>query len=77
MKYVLCSNGSGIDEKVRSVNRSWTPASYFSLRKPIHREEVRGKCKGGMFGYRNKGAQISCFVPGRRIPQLRHWRPNW
>src|SRR6218665_440686 len=43
MKHVLCSRGSGIDEKVRSVNRSWTPDSFFSLGKPIHREGVRGK----------------------------------
>src|SRR6218665_3577049 len=25
-----------------------------------------------MSGYRNMKAQISCFIPGRRIPQLRH-----
>jgi len=59
-------------KKVRSVNRSWTPDSYFSLRKPIHRGKSGRKCPGGMSGYRNKGAQISCFVLGRRIPQLRH-----
>src|SRR6218665_929327 len=47
MKHVLCSNGCGIDEKVRSVNRSWTPDSYFSLRKPIHRRGFRGKMSRG------------------------------
>jgi len=59
-------------KKVRSVNRSWTPDSYFSLHKSIHRGGVRGKCPKGMSRHRNKGAQISCFVPGRRIPQLCH-----
>ena len=36
-------------------------------------EVVREKMSRGDSGYRNKGAQISYLVPGRRIPQLRHW----
>jgi|SRR6218665_886043 len=63
---------AGLMKKVLSVNRSWTSDSYFSLRKPIHWGQSGGKscrkCTGGMSGYRNKGAQISCFVPGAEYP---------
>jgi len=66
----------GLVKKVRSVYRSWTSDSYFSIRKLIHRwvdGESEGKCPRGMSGYRNKGAQV---FPGRRIPQLRHCFSN-
>ena len=68
MKHVLCSSGSGIDEKLRCVNRSWTPDSYFNLRKPIHRGESEGKCPGGMSGYRNKGRRFPVLSPGAEYP---------
>src|SRR6218665_945200 len=38
---------AGLMKKVRPIYRSWTPDSYFSLRKPIHRGEVRGKMSRG------------------------------
>src|SRR6218665_32317 len=64
---------AGLMKKVLSVNRSWTPDSYFSLRKPIHRGRIWEKCPDGISGYRNKEMQISCFVPGRKIPQQRNY----
>jgi len=64
---------AGLLKKVWSVNRSWTPDSYFSLHKPIYRGEVRRKMFRGNVWIPQQGAQICCFVPGGRIPQLRHW----
>jgi len=61
MKHILCSNGSGIDEKLWSVNRSWTSDSHFSLRKPIHR------------GKSGQNVQRECpdtATRGRRFPFL-------
>jgi len=63
MKHVLSSNRSGADENsaainriwthdsyLQSVSRSWTHDSFFSIRKPIHREEKSGeKCPDTQF----------------------------
>jgi len=38
---------AGLMKKVRTVNRSWTPDSYFSIHKPIHRGNVQISQQGG------------------------------
>ena len=54
MKHVLCSNGTGLMEIVRSLNRSWICDTYFSLDRAIH---PGGKVRGEMSGYRSPYAK--------------------
>jgi len=38
---------AGLMRIVRSVNRSWTESTYFSLCRPIHQRKSGGKCPWG------------------------------
>src|SRR6218665_310435 len=59
---------AGLMKKVRSVNRSSTPDSYFSLRKPFIGGGVCGKMSRGNVLIPQQGGADFLFCPRRRIP---------